>query len=121
MNKDIKKAELLGIEPKEISNEADNEIKMELIFSEIAPYSPKELLKVTIAVTEWLEFLENCFIQFSNPDHIVKTPSLAVEHQKSQICIVGDDKYYFPVPKDKWKRFIEEQVEKLFHLGIIST
>lgn len=117
MNKDIKKVELLAINPKVI----DAEVKIEIIFSEVAKWVPKELLKLELTVPEWLHFLENCFIQFNNSEHIITSPFLAVEHQKSQINLIGSDKYSFAVPKTKWKCFIEEQAEKLFHLGIIST
>jgi len=116
-NKDIKKAELLAINIKVINNE---EVKIEIIFGEIARWVSKELLKIEISIEEWLKFLENCFIQFDNPEHIIDSLFLSVKHENSQTKIIGQNAYAFAVPKNKWKRFIEEQAEKLLKEGIIT-
>jgi hypothetical protein len=116
MDKKIIKAELLAINP----NLEENDVQIDLIFSNIARYATDELLKVTIPITDWLEFLEACFIQFDKPEHIPTSTRITLEFQKTQILIIGDNTYSFAIPKSKWKRFVEEQVEKLYLAGVIS-
>jgi len=115
MKEDLKKADLLAIDPKEI----DQEIKIEIVFSEIAKWAPKELLKITISIKEWLQFLEDCFVRFDNAEHVASSSSISLDFQKSQVKFIGSNDCSFAIPNNKWKRFVEEQVEKLFLLGVI--
>lgn len=109
-------ADLLAINPKQVGEE----IKMEITFSNIARWAPKELLKTELDIHVWLRFLDGCFKQFTEPTHPLTPGFFTVEVMKSQYKLIGGGTHAFVIPKTKWKRFIEEQAEKLYLSGIIT-
>lgn len=112
------KADLISIEP--VPKEDGTPI-MEIKFAKVARWTPKTLLQKQIEVTEWLQFLEDCFQQFKDENHTIKPGFLSVEHAKTQVNLIGEGTHSFSIPKNKWKRFVEEQAEKLLLNGIISV
>jgi hypothetical protein len=116
MKEKVKKAELLSIVPKEV----DGKVKIEVIFSDIAKWLPKELLKIEITLEQWLQFLEDCFKQLKDPDHVVVPFDITLDFQKSQVKVIGLGEYAFSFPKSNWKRFIEGEAEKLLLTGVIQ-
>jgi hypothetical protein len=109
-------ADLLAINPKMVGEE----LKMEVTFSDVAKWTLKELLKTEIDTRAWLRFLDDCFKQFEDPTHTLTPGFFAVEVMKSQYKLIGGGTHSFAIPKGKWKRFIEEQVEKLYLAGVIA-
>jgi len=109
-------AELFSIAPKM----GEKELKMEVIFSKVARWTPEVLLKAEIDIHTWLRFLDDCFKQFENPNHTLTPGFFTVEVTKSQYKLIGGGTHSFVIPKGKWKRFIEEQAEKLYLSGLIS-
>ena len=112
----ILKANLFNANPVEI----EVELKMEINFSEVAKWAPKELLKIVIPIPEWLQFLEDCFIQLEKPAHVFSPGNLSITCQSSQVLLIGSNRSSFSIPKTKWKRFVEIQAEKLLLSGAIN-
>ena len=112
----ILKADLFSANPVEI----EGELKMEINFSEAARWAPKELLKIVVPVSEWLQFLEDCFIQLERPAHVFTPGNLSITCQSSQVLLIGSNRCSFSIPKTKWKRLIEIQAERLLLSGAIN-
>ena len=112
------KATLFGATPELNAEETGFVIKIH--FSQVDRWSPRVLLGETIDIHVWLRFLDDCMKRFTDPDHPMTLGFMSTDHtDKSQVKLIGGGTHYCPIPKPKWKRFVEQEVEKLFLQGVI--
>lgn len=111
------KSELLSINP---TIDVDKGLIIRITFANIARWAPKVLKTYTMSVEDFLEFMETCFKHFGKESEIPASKLFSLEVQESQIKLIANNEVYFPMPIIKWKRFVEEQVERLYLEGIIK-
>ena len=111
------KAALFSVNPVQVGDH----IEIIVNFSAMARWTPKVLLIKQVLLTEWMDFLEQCFQRFDDDTINPHTEFFSVDmSQSSQYKLIGGSTHSFVIPKTKWKRFVEQQVERLFLEGVIT-
>ncbi len=97
----------------------NEELFVKYSFAQIARWTPKELGSKKVTIKEHLDFLESCIQNLENPEiPIGENLAFTVIHN-SGISLIGNS-LYFMFTKSKWKKFVHEEIEKLYLQGIIQ-
>ena len=111
------KSDALSIEP--FIND-EGEVMIQIKFSNVERYHMKVLNKTNIYLPEFLGFIEDCMVQFEEPEKEIRKGFLSVEHLKTAVNLIGGDSFSFQIKRKEWQRFIEIQAEKLLLSGVIK-